>query len=1131
MATTTTITKMLFRRGNDADRKQTILASGEPGWCLDTNRLWIGDGVTPGGYPALSACEHHVQYEPVGLNTPQALNVNIPGTVRTYTAQWNGTPPQWHTKPADASLLDPEGKYLYPACKDMQTYHDIYFKKDSAPGIIKGTKTGESLHIDCPDNGTIDLGNGALRITKDGSGNSSISMNLDNAVFEATKAVFDQGTDTHFEDKTIDLNVVYVDPDATDLVPEAPGTVTSHATNAGLFFAHNNYLSAGFMRMGNNGTNETAASVLEFCPAVYEQDWDRNLNSGDGLDDERGFVELDANGSPQHDYSGTSSDTDTWTGGGNVNGGSNRKAPKQIRVSSPRPENKDSEGYKGLSHLVLESGLISFGPGDPRTHHADDAKSLNAYLINQSVDTDAHPTFKGLTIKAGGEPIPVSSGGTGSNTLAARGALITPPGSTNGPVQSQPLAEGDFLVGKNGGVGTTRLDHSDHGHIKIDSVDGKQTITNLFSPSNDFGNNNDKADYILKFRDLKTDDMSGSITPSTNSSTIAFDGIQSTCSLSTAPFAYIKTSGASGATAAASVKFRHVATTATDNLYQTGKDNANIIYADDFTDLIDASEDDSTADTTTPAGYQDTGLVIGAVKINPMGHLENIRSKDLDTRYAKHLNMGSNARKTTPVNAPADESVSANTDAVTIPALEQRTYFPDVSIPSSTGFVKPIVGTQFNDYGTINSVSTVNLSDYYFDKGQTYGMFKAVGAALDGAIGSIVSNDHDIAALQDQLTNGVDKIKVINTVGNSDDTWNGLLFAHASAPANQSPFSTTVGCDMTDSKTLQYKPSTGDLKSLGTITATKYEGDGSDLTFDASADVVKKSTGGTFNGGIGISSNGSTFILANSSDYNKMELKSAKGVHFDFKNAENDDYDGRYMFTQEAASYTDGVAHRFIINGANSSTNKHIGGHDEVCRMTATHSAFHRDLHVGGLLSINSEYSNSNSQEGGQLELSDPNNTGGNAADKWKIDNYTDTGNLYGLGEDSNLLRFFRTGAGWAAFNNAGDFATKGDVIAYATSDKRLKKKVKAIKDPLDKIGKIGGYTFEWDEKKPSPRSGKDVGVIAQEIEKVLPEVVHERDNELKTKAVRYEKIIPLLIEGIKELTDKVAELEAQLKK
>ena len=62
MATTTTITKLLFRRGNDADRIQTILASGEPGFALDTGRVWIGDGATPGGIPVIAAADHHLNY-------------------------------------------------------------------------------------------------------------------------------------------------------------------------------------------------------------------------------------------------------------------------------------------------------------------------------------------------------------------------------------------------------------------------------------------------------------------------------------------------------------------------------------------------------------------------------------------------------------------------------------------------------------------------------------------------------------------------------------------------------------------------------------------------------------------------------------------------------------------------------------------------------------------------------------------------------------------------------------------------------------------------------------------------------------------------------------------------------------
>jgi len=97
-----------------------------------------------------------------------------------------------------------------------------------------------------------------------------------------------------------------------------------------------------------------------------------------------------------------------------------------------------------------------------------------------------------------------------------------------------------------------------------------------------------------------------------------------------------------------------------------------------------------------------------------------------------------------------------------------------------------------------------------------------------------------------------------------------------------------------------------------------------------------------------------------------------------------------------------------------------------------------------------------------------------------------------------------------------------GDVVAYASSDERLKDNLISISNPLDKIGKIGGYTFDWNDKQ-SIYKGHDVGVVAQEIQEVLPEVVEERESGYL--AVKYEKIVPLLIEAIKEQQKQIDEL------
>jgi hypothetical protein len=103
-----------------------------------------------------------------------------------------------------------------------------------------------------------------------------------------------------------------------------------------------------------------------------------------------------------------------------------------------------------------------------------------------------------------------------------------------------------------------------------------------------------------------------------------------------------------------------------------------------------------------------------------------------------------------------------------------------------------------------------------------------------------------------------------------------------------------------------------------------------------------------------------------------------------------------------------------------------------------------------------------------------------------------------------------------------GDLNVTGDITAFYTSDQRLKNNIKLIPNALDKVISISGNTFDWNEK--SNKKGTEVGVIAQEILEVLPEVVTVRDNGYL--AVNYEKLVPLLIEAIKELSDKVEKLE-----
>jgi hypothetical protein len=107
-----------------------------------------------------------------------------------------------------------------------------------------------------------------------------------------------------------------------------------------------------------------------------------------------------------------------------------------------------------------------------------------------------------------------------------------------------------------------------------------------------------------------------------------------------------------------------------------------------------------------------------------------------------------------------------------------------------------------------------------------------------------------------------------------------------------------------------------------------------------------------------------------------------------------------------------------------------------------------------------------------------------------------------------------------------GDFTATGDVVAYASSDKRLKDNITPIPNALDKVSAIGGYEFDWNDNQET-YEGHDVGVIAQEVEEVMPEVVTTREDGYK--AVKYEKMVPLLIEAIKEQQKQIDELKSKL--
>lgn len=112
---------------------------------------------------------------------------------------------------------------------------------------------------------------------------------------------------------------------------------------------------------------------------------------------------------------------------------------------------------------------------------------------------------------------------------------------------------------------------------------------------------------------------------------------------------------------------------------------------------------------------------------------------------------------------------------------------------------------------------------------------------------------------------------------------------------------------------------------------------------------------------------------------------------------------------------------------------------------------------------------------------------------------------------------------GTTALGPAGQIRATGDVISFYSSDINLKENIHPISNALSKLRKISGVTFDWTQAYIEIQGGidgyflkkHDVGVIAQEIEDVLPEIVATRSDGYK--GVKYDRLVALLIEAMKE--------------
>jgi hypothetical protein len=137
------------------------------------------------------------------------------------------------------------------------------------------------------------------------------------------------------------------------------------------------------------------------------------------------------------------------------------------------------------------------------------------------------------------------------------------------------------------------------------------------------------------------------------------------------------------------------------------------------------------------------------------------------------------------------------------------------------------------------------------------------------------------------------------------------------------------------------------------------------------------------------------------------------------------------------------------------------------------------------------------------------------------------------IATNSNV-QFNKIGAGTAGAGANGEIRATNNITAYYSSDARLKENVVTITNALEKVTQLNGVTFDWTDEYIEEHGGEDgyfirkgdVGLIAQEVEAVLPEIVADKEDGYK--AIKYDRLVALLVEAVKDLKAEIDDLKSK---
>jgi len=417
--------------------------------------------------------------------------------------------------------------------------------------------------------------------------------------------------------------------------------------------------------------------------------------------------------------------------------------------------------------------------------------------------------------------------------------------------------------------------------------------------------------------------------------------------------------------------------------------------------------------------------------------------------------------------------------------------------------------TTFNSLGTdvgdLNSLTTTDKT--------------SVVAAVNEAKSSTFSFTLRDSSSTTQTIFGTDTLNVIGSGGIS-------AVVSATDTLTISLDSTITGLTSITSTTITdgtLSINSGSISSATSITSTTI----TDGTLSINSGSISSAVNGNFSGAVtatSFSGDGASLTALNVSTDSTPQL----GGNLDTQSFTVDGRDVSTDGTKLDTIATNATANPNAIDNVVEDTTPQLGGNLD----TQSFTVDGRDVSTDGTKldtiatsatanpnAIDNIVEDTSPQLGGGLDLNSNNITG--------TGNINITGDL----DVTNDIQTDSLGVGTAPSGTSGEIRATNDVTAFYSSDIALKENIVNIPDPIEALKKLNGVLFDWKKSYIDEKGGedgyfirkKDVGVIAQEVEKVLPEAVATRPDGIK--AVKYDRLTCLLIEAVKKLNDKVENL------